>query len=199
METLFIFVKNTTMANMVTTYVKIVNLNDETRKKVLDLFSTPENSSYVNILENLNKVYGESFSEPDGVTRVWMDDNVGAKSLEIETSYDNEPDTNYLDLILTSAWNVPTNYMEKLVSVLNEMDKEVAIYGTYEDESYSPMGAFVYGFDYDDMEDLEDVDGEKMWDDDDYREVMYDELHDLRDSLWEGYLEVKKDREEEGE
>ena len=59
-----------------TTYVKMVNLNDETRKKVLDLFSTPENSSYINILENLNKVYGESFAEPEGVSRVWMDDNV---------------------------------------------------------------------------------------------------------------------------
>ena len=50
------------MANIMTTYVKMVNLNDETRKKVLDLFSTPENSSYINILENLNKVYGESFA-----------------------------------------------------------------------------------------------------------------------------------------
>lgn len=185
------------MANMITTYVKIVNLNDDTRNKVLDLFSTPENNSYVNILENLNKVYGESFAEPEGVSRDWMDDNVGAKSLEIETSFDNESDADYLDIILTSAWNVPTQYLEKLVSVLNEIDEEVAIYGTYEDESYSPMGAFVYAFDYDDMEDYDEVDSDKMYEDDDYREEIYDELHAHRDSLWESYLEVKKDREEE--
>lgn len=185
------------MANMMTTYLKIVNLNDETRKKVLDLFSTPENSSYVNIIENLNKVYGENFTEADGVTREWMDDNVGAKSLEIETSYDNQPDSDYLEFILTSAWNVPTNYIEKLVSVLNELDEEVAAYGTYEDESYSPIGAFVYAYDYDDMEDYDEVDVDKMNDDDDYREEMYDELYEHRDSLWESYLEVKQDREED--
>ncbi len=183
------------MANIMTTYVKMVNLNDETRKKVLDLFSTPENSSYINILENLNKVYGESFAEPEGVSRVWMDDNVGSKYLEIETSFDNELD--YLEFILKSAWAVPNKYLEKLVSVLNEIDLEVAIYGTYEDESYSPMGAFVYAFDYDDMEDYDEVDSDKMSDDEDYREEIYDELNAYRDSLWASYLDVKKDREEE--
>jgi hypothetical protein len=184
------------MANMMTTYVKIVNLNDETRKKVLDLFSTPENSSYVNILENLNKVYGENFTDGESVSREWMDDNVGSKSLEIETSSDGE-ESDYFDLILTSAWNVPTGYLEKLTSVLNEIDEEVALYGTYEDESYSPIGAFVYAYDYDDMEDYDEIDSERMWEDDDYREEMHDELHAHRDSLWESYLEVKEDREQE--
>jgi hypothetical protein len=184
------------MANMMTTYVKIVNLNDETRKKVLDLFSTPENSSYVNIIENLNKVYGENFTDGESLSREWMDDNVGSKSLEIETSSDGE-ESDYFDLILTSAWGVPTGYLEKLTSLLNEIDEEVALYGTYEDESYEPMGAFVYAYDYDDMEDYDEVDSEKMWEDDDYREEMHDELHEHRDSLWESYLEVKKDREEE--
>jgi hypothetical protein len=47
------------------------------------------------------------------------------------------------------------------------------------------------------MEDYDEVDSEKMWEDDDYREEMHDELHEHRDSLWESYLEVKKDREEE--
>jgi hypothetical protein len=59
------------------------------------------------------------------------------------------------------------------------------------------MGVFLYAYDYDDMEDYDEFDSEKMWEDDDYREEMHDELHELRDSLWEGYLEVKKDREEE--
>ena len=80
---------------------------------------------------------------------------------------------------------------------MNEIDEEVAIYGTYEDESYSPMGAFVYAFDYDDMEDYDEVDSDKMSDDEDYREEIYDELHALRDSLWASYLDVKKEREEE--
>jgi len=75
------------MANMITTYVKIVNLNNQTIKKVLELFSKTEKSYYVNLNENLNKVYGENFSEQNEVTRIWMDDNVGSKTLQIETNY----------------------------------------------------------------------------------------------------------------
>ena len=40
------------MANMITTYVKIVNLNNQTIKKVLELFSKTEKSYYVNLNEN---------------------------------------------------------------------------------------------------------------------------------------------------
>lgn len=36
-----------------------------------------------------------------------------------------------------------------------------------------------------------------MSDDEDYRVEIYDELHAYRDSLWESYLDVKKEREEE--
>ncbi len=185
------------MANMMTTYVKIVNLNNQTIKKVLELFSKTEKSYYVNLNENLNKVYGENFSEQKEVTRIWMDDNVGSKTLQIETNYNIE-DSDYFELIITSAWEVPTKYLEKMTSLLNKFDKEVAIYGTYEDESYEPIGAFVYAYDYDDMEDYDEVDSEKMVDDDDYRDKIYVSLKELRDSLWESYLEVKKEREEEG-
>jgi hypothetical protein len=184
------------MANMMTTYVKIVNLNNQTIKKVLELFSKTEKSYYVNLNENLNKVYGENFSEKKEVTRIWMDDNVGSKFLDIETNY-NIGVSDYFELIITSAWEVPTKYLEKMTSLLNKFDKEVAIYGTYEDESYEPIGAFVYAYDYDDMEDYVEVDSEKMIDDDDYRDKIYVSLKELRDSLWESYLEVKKEREEE--
>jgi len=47
------------------------------------------------------------------------------------------------------------------------------------------------------MEDYDEVDSEKMIDDDDYRDKIYVSLKELRDSLWESYLEVKKEREEE--
>ena len=82
---------------------------------------------------------------------------------------------------------------------MNEFDKDIVAYGTYEDESYSPIGAFVYGFDYDDIEDYDEVDGQRMWDDDDYKDDIMDKLHDHRDSLYEGYLEVKKEREEDNQ
>ena len=36
-----------------------------------------------------------------------------------------------------------------------------------------------------------------MWNDDDYNEEIYSELYSLRDNLYEAYLEVKKEREED--
>ena len=80
---------------------------------------------------------------------------------------------------------------------MNEFDKDIVAYGTYEDESYSPIGAFVYGFDYDDIEDYDEVDGQRMWDDDDYKDDIMDKLHDHRDAMYESYLVVKKEREED--
>jgi hypothetical protein len=81
-----------------------------------------------------------------------------------------------------------------VVEVLNEVDKNIVAYGTYEDEGYSPVGAFVYGYDYDDIEDYDEVDSNLMWEDDDYNEEVYDGLHSLRDSLYESYCEVINER-----
>ncbi len=178
-----------------TTMVKIVNLNQETKKLVYELFSKSENSPYVNINENLNQIFGENFSEPDGVPVVWMDDNVGSKSLEIEIC-DNVEGSDIYELILRSAWEVPTKYLVKLASCLNEINEDIAILGTYEDETFEPMGAFVFAYNYQEIEEFEEIDTEQMNDDDDYRQEMLTELIDLRDSLWDSYLEVKKEREE---
>jgi hypothetical protein len=56
------------MANVMTTYVKIVNLNEETFLKFSDLFKTEnDNSSYVELVNHFNKLFDEKFSEPDNV------------------------------------------------------------------------------------------------------------------------------------
>lgn len=190
------------MANTMTTYVRIVNLDTDSHKKFKELFSTPENSSFVDTFDNLNKMYGVKFDELNGPSRDWMEENVGSKYIEIEL---NSPvvegefsSEEYL--ILNTAWTVPTEYLQKLVEVLGKDNKEVAVYGTYEDESYNPIGAFVYADDYDDIEDLyeeDELDMNEMFEDDDYREKIYEELYSHRDSLYEGYLEVKKEREED--
>jgi hypothetical protein len=57
----------------------------------------------------------------------------------------------------------------------------------------------VYGYDYDDIEDYDEVDSERVWEDDDYMEEMYDGLYELRDSLYESYLEVIEERKLEEE
>lgn len=182
-----------------TTYVKIVNLDTESHKKFKELFSSPENSSFVDSFENLSKMYGENFNDDNPPSRDWMEENVGSKYIGIETSspVDEGEFSSEESLIIDTAWSVPTEYLQKLVEVLG---KEVAVYGTYEDESYSPMGAFVYADDYDDIEDLyeeDELNMIEMVENDEYLEDIYDQLYSHRDSLYESYLEVKTERENE--
>jgi hypothetical protein len=198
------------MASIMTTFVKINNLNPETHKKLVDLFSNPENSeldevsqlygsTIVNIPEHLSKLFGENFKNEEEISRDWITENVGSKSLEIEVSNGiGEEFEEEVELIVSTAYNVPTEYLQKLVEILNQIDKNAVVYGTYEDENYSPVGAFIYGYDYDDIEDYDgDVDFEQMLDDDDYRDEIYEGIAQLRDNLYEGYLQVKKEREDE--
>ena len=187
------------MANTMTTYVKVCNLNEETFNKVKELFETEgENSSDVKVVEHFNKLFKTEFNNTDKyMDREWMDENIGSKWIKIE--FGDVEYTPEVDLVIETAWNVPTEYIQKLVEVLNELDKNIVAYGTYEDEGYSPVGAFVYGYDYDDIEDYDDVDSDRVWGDDDYMEEMYDALYQHRDSLYESYLDVIEERKLEEE
>ena len=192
------------MANVMTTYVKIKNLDEETHKKLVDLYQT-ESESFTDkdLLPHFNKLYDRNFNDTDNFYGIaFMNDNVGSKWLNIEFGcWSTEEFKQYsdtVDLVLESAWNVPTLYLEKLTEVLTEINKDVVLYGTYEDESWEPMGAFVYAYDYDDIEDYdEEVEVEEMLQDEDYRYEVMNDLREHRDLLYEAYLEVKAEREEE--
>lgn len=187
-----------------TTFVKIKNLDEESHKKLVYLFQTEgETFTEKDMISHFNKLYDRNFNDTDNFYGIsFMLDNVGSKWLNIEFGcWSTEEFKQYsdtVDLILESAWNVPTKYLEQLTYVLAEINKDVVVYGTYEDESYNPMGAFVYADDYDDIEDYdEEVEFEAMLDDEDYKYQVMDDVRDLRDSLYEAYLEVKQEREED--
>ena len=172
------------MANTMTTYVKVGNLNEETHKKFVELFEEIDN-----LLNHYNKLYGTDFKSFEDIDNEWMLENVGTKWLRVECD-DLEYHDN-MDLVLESSWAIPTQYLQKIVEFIGG---DVVVYGTYEDESYNPIGAFVYAVDYDDIEDYDEVDSDRGWEDDDYMEEMYDGLYELRDSLYEGYCEVMDER-----
>jgi hypothetical protein len=192
------------MANVMTTYVKIKNLDEESHKKLVDLFQT-ESDSFTDkdLLPHFNKLYDRDFNDTDNFYGIaFMNDNVGSKWLNIEFGcWSTEEFKQYsdtVDLILETAWNVPTKYLEQLTSALTEINKDIIVYGTYEDESWEPMGAFVYADDYDDIEDYdEEVEIDDMLNDEEYRYEVMRDLYEHRDMMLEAYLEVKKEREEE--
>ena len=192
------------MANIMTTYVKIINLNEESHNKLVDLFQTEEKSfTEKDLLPHFNKLYGRDFNDTDNFYGIsFMNDNVGSKWLNIEFGcWSTEEFVKFsdtVDLVLESAWNVPTLYLEQLTAVLTEINKDVVVYGSYEDESWEPMGAFVYADDYDDIEDYdEEVEFEDMLNDEEYRYQIMDEVHEHRDAMYEAYLQVKQEREED--
>lgn len=172
------------MANTMTTYVKVGGLNEETHKKFVELFEKSDDQ-----LTHLNTLYGTDFKDFGEIDRDWMLENVGTKSLNIECE-SLEYDDN-MDLVLETAWSVPTEYLQKIVEYIGG---DVVVYGTYEDESYDPIGAFVYAIDYDDIEDYEEVEHDRIFEDDDYLEEIYDGLYELRDSLYESYSEAMDER-----
>lgn len=194
------------MANVMTTYVKIINLNEESHKKLIDLFQTKgETFEHEDLIPHFNKLYDREFNDTDNFYGIgFMNDNVGSKWLRIEfgewSTENFVKQENEVDLILESAWNVPTKYLEQLAYVLTEINKDIIIYGTYEDESWEPMGAFVYAHDYDDIEDYdEEVEYEDMLNDEEYRYEVMSDLYEHRDAMLEAYLQVKQEREEENE
>jgi hypothetical protein len=101
-----------------------------------------------------------------------MVENVGAKWITIEGIDKNYSDE--VDVLIESAWSVPSGYLEKLATYLTNLDENIILTGTYEDESMEPMGAFVYGHNFDDIEDLDvEIDHDRFWDDDEYRDEIY--------------------------
>ena len=101
---------------------------------------------------------------------------------------------------IESAWSVPQDLLKKLRDWLQKDNSKVVIRGTYEDESYNPTGAFIYAKDYDDIEDtdldVESIDWDKMYEDDEYRESLDQKRFDLADSLFKSYEEILKENKD---
>jgi hypothetical protein len=185
------------MANIMTTRFTIKNLNEETFEKLKALMELePKEKYHVDYIKNINILYEKEFNDEVAPDYEFMVENVGAKWITIEGIDENFSEE--VDVFIESAWSVPTGYLEKLAEYLTKLDKNIYLTGTYEDESLEPMGAFVYGHNFDDIEDMDvEIDHDRWWEEDEYRDGVYEELYELRDNLYEGYLEVMQDREDE--
>jgi hypothetical protein len=57
------------------------------------------------------------------------------------------------------------------------------------------MGAFVYDLYYDDIEDLdEEIDHDRMWEEDDYLESLHDKVDELKQDIERAYLDDLQNR-----
>lgn len=185
------------MPNIMRTYTTVKNINqdvvDYLKSMCKDDGKGGHYSYTMNDAELINDLYGTNFGEETGLWDIkWGNENLGSKWIQFDYIEFNGDDITFN---LESAWSVPMEFLEKLTEKLTSIHSECYITGTYEDEGYEPVGAFLYAKEWDDIEDLdEDIDFEKMWDDDEYRESIFDEMEELRADIENAYFEDLQDR-----
>jgi hypothetical protein len=182
------------MANSMYTWVQVENLNSGSKEELLKLLS-PESGSYQLDATQFSERYFEGSEPSESYDKYsFRIDEYGAKWWYINDCYDNGDD---IEFNIESAWSVPQSLLEKLRNWLVAKNENVILRGTYEDESFNPTGAFIYAKDYDDIEDTDidadSIDWDKMYEDDEYRDVLDHKRFDLADSLFESYQETLKE------
>jgi len=189
------------MANEMETYVTIKNGDVNIANKLKELFTPKEGEYNSRTIELINRLYSKDYTWDINLSKEeneeaentwpeyqWLGDNIGSKWIYSE--YDHDDDTEFTHLVLTTAWSVPQGFLKKLSEVLSDIKEDCYIMGTYEDESYDPMGAFLYAKDFDDIEDLdEEIDEDKIWEDDFYTEDLREKTSKLQYEIEEAYLE----------
>jgi hypothetical protein len=192
------------MANEMRTYVTVVSDKPEVASRLQEIFKSRKNNYEIDAIDVINNLEGTSYcfsnekedfnKETDFPTNELWESIIGPKWMNVEYDHSELPED--CNLVLSSAWHVPTAFLARLRDELQKIDEDCYLKGTYEDESYDPCGAFVYGkFDHDDVEDIdEEYDWETAEEDDFYNESWVESLNDLASDLEESYLSFLEDR-----
>lgn len=171
------------MANHMETYIRVKNGNKEVTDKLKEIFTPLKNDHQVDAQYLVSRLYNKPLDEEYG----WNISDVGSKWMYSEFHLDGD-DLDYMELTLTSAWSVPIPFLEKLSEVLYTIKEDCYIIGKYEDESYSPIGSFLFSKYWNNIEDCDiEVDSYRLSEDDDYREEVYELTNKLQDKLEELY------------
>jgi len=118
-------------------------------------------------------------------------ENVGAKWVfgQIEGEWDTE-----ITINLTSAWDAVNPLLKHLCSKLICIKEDVVIENRFEDEGLDPMGIAYYSSEYGTEEYLDAVvDVGKFYEDEEYRDGVYEMLEELLDEERRIHKEVIED------
>lgn len=184
------------MANHVENYIKVKNINKEVVDELERIFSEKDDIGDTHTIDLINGIFDMDWKDED-YDRGWVNDNVGAKWVygQIESEYENE-----ITINLTSAWDAVNPLLKQLCSKLICIKEDVVIENRFEDESLDPMGVAYYSSEYGSVEYLdEEVDVYKFYEDEEYREEVYEWLEELMDEERRIHQEVIQELNEERE
>jgi len=180
------------MANHITNYIEIRNSNPSVLAEVEKIFKTKEGQYDTDTEQLAQGVYGDEY--PGEYERSWIIENCGAKWFH---GMIDEGGEDYINIQMESAWDAPSEWVVKLTEKLVAIKSDIIITNTYEDEGYNFVGVHLCAKHEDEhlQLDMEEYDLEKVWDDDDVRDRLYDDQYTLKDELLANYAELLLDME----
>ena len=168
------------MANEVRTFIEVKSDNNETFTKLQEMFGGADYKTMYETDWLYHKLYGEKEYDRGVYT-----EEMGAKWCYVD---DLETLPNEFTMTTVSAWYYCEGAIQRLQEILHEVDEEVCIAFTYEDESLDPIGGgacykgelMVYEDsvehpNYEDYEEEEDYDSAL--------EEMYDNIYEICEGL----------------
>jgi len=194
------------MANEMQTFVTVKSNEPRVAKRLQEIFKSRRGTYEVDAIDVINNLEGTSYCyknekenfdvDVDFPSNDLWESIIGPKWMNVEFDYSELPEDCHI--VLSSAWSVPIPFLLRLRDELQMIDEDCYLKGTYEDESFDPSGAFIVGkYDYDDMEDTDEVYDWDMHNEDDfYTENWYVEINEMATNLEISYIEYLKDREE---
>jgi len=190
------------------TFVTVKSEDPKVATRLQEIFKPQEGEYEATALDVINNIKGTNYTfndrddwdrEVDFPSNDLWEQMIGPKWMYVDYDHSDEPE--FCNIVLRSAWSVPTGFLDTLRNELQKIDPECHIVGNYEDESYDPCGAFVYGkFDYDDIEDYdEEYDWDAAEEDDFYTENWHDQIYQLEQDVEKAYLDYLQDRKDNPE
>jgi len=178
------------MANHVENYIKVKNCNQAVIDELQRIFSVKDEIGDTGTIDLINGIYDKDWTNDD-YDREWVLENVGAKWVfgQIEGEWDTE-----ITINLTSAWDAVNPLLKHLCSKLICIKEDVVIENKFEDEGLDPMGIAYYSSEYGTEEYLDAVvDVGKFYEDEEYRDGVYEMLEELLDEERRIHKEVIED------
>jgi len=178
------------MANHISNYLEIRNSNPAVLAYMEWVFERIDGQYDTGTEELAKKVYGEEY--PAEYNRGWVIDNCGAKWFNgiIDESGDD-----YINIQMESAWDPPSDWIVRLTEKLLSIKNDIIITNTYEDEAYNFVGVQLCAKfeEKHTLIDMDNYDLEKIWDDDEMRDALYDEQYAVKEVLLTDYTEKLKE------
>lgn len=168
------------MANHVSTYIQVQSDEPKVYQKLIELF---DGKSYEELSDTMT-LYNILYPENEGYDRGEYSELMGSKWVYTDNI---EMGDDYFEMATVSAWYYCEGVIERLGSLLSQIDKEVLVSFTFEDESLDPIGGgawyqndlvmFEESYEWPDEEELSPEEYDEAYD------GMWEDVHDITESL----------------